>query len=201
MRGRLLIFSALLFCMLFCGCVQDNQKSLSPGNYVAIQQEKSELGRVVNGTVPFPGLAQITTQFYYNKSERYPLDYPPINESFKGILGTYYRKESVERLTTYLITSGIYSLPYETESGVTILDIDNNGTLVMTYDYQPYVTLTPGTTHNAQYIHLPPGATWDSPVISTINETRTGNFTGIDYNYTISYSTTWRITNKGVFNK
>lgn len=157
MRGRLLIFSALLFCMLICGCVQENQKSLSPGKYVAILEEKTDLGTLVNGTVPYPGGAQLPIPFYYNKSERYPFDYPLINDSFKGLLGTYHRKESVERLTLNFATAGIYNLPYETESGVTILDIDNNGTLVMTYDYLPYVTLTPETTNITQYIYLPPG--------------------------------------------
>jgi hypothetical protein len=156
---------------------------------VAIQIEIQDDGDLVSGTYPYPGGAQIPQIFN-------PAAYPT-NDSLKMIIGVVNLKESIVRLTTDLHVLEVYSLPYELEPGLTINHIDKNGTIELSYENES--------------INIPTGSTWKSPVISVWNETNTVKFPppnlitgedhGTNYTYTLQFTRTWNIENKGIYDK
>jgi hypothetical protein len=196
----------LLICIiglaiLAGGCMVNDLNELPPNKYVAIYEEIRDDGTIVSGSYPYPGGAQPPIPFFYRKSDYpsmgYPSDYPSMNDSLKILLGTYTVKESSVRLTNNLNVDGIYSLPYTLGSGITIIAVDKDGNVKMSYENES--------------INLPPGTLWTSPSTPAWNETNTvrypppGIYTGADngsdYTYTIQYVRTWTVGNMGIFEK
>jgi hypothetical protein len=191
----ILIGSALAWCITNNGSMQvDN--SLSPNKYVAIQEERNDVGTIVSGynpafpEAPVPQLFLYNTSMviaFYNKSGIYPPNYPEMNQSLKILQGTYYIDTSPARYNNNLVVRGIYNFPYNSESGASILGVDKNGTVEMMYGNES--------------IHLNSGDSWTSPITQTRNETVNGIYNGKNYTAIIKYSTTWQIINKGIFDK
>lgn len=84
-----------------------------------------------------------------------------MNESLKILYGTYSIRDTPEHRVADLSVKGIYEYPYQLESGPTILGVDLNGTIRMSY--------------NNESFYLYNQSEWESPVttgdIETINHT------------------------------
>lgn len=186
-----LILMGLVF---LCGCISGGN-SLPINKYVAIQEDMREDSTLISGSVPYRHGPPPTPIFYYNKdilktiykSESYPPEYPPMNESLKILLGTYRMFDRTQYMDISFNVSGIYGYPYKLDSGLIILNVDENGTVQMEYDNKP--------------IYLGINETWVSPIVSTRYDTLNGTHMNTSYSYTVKYTTSCTVTNKGIFDK
>jgi hypothetical protein len=180
-----------------CGCTNHDSSFLPLNQYVAIEEEMYDNGVLIAGTPGIPE-APLPPIFYYDNTIPryiYPPDYPPMNDSLKIVYGTFYTDSTPEYLRKRLNVHGIYEYPYPLESGPIITNVDRNGTVQMTYDNES--------------INLNVNDAWTSPVISTrvVNLSGTSarlmndSVIGGNYTYTVKYTTTWKVTNRGVFEK
>ena len=198
MKRILLTIGILCLIILISGCTASNQNALPFSKYVALFEEVHDMGQIVSGSYPYPGMAQPPIAFFYNKSLYYPPGgFPyPINDSLKILFGMYTQKESRVNLADSLNTVEIYSFPNTPEQDLTIIGVDKNGTVEMMF--------------NNESIFLAPGSTWIAPTIPLWNETNSvvypppdmnGQGNGTNYPYTIQYTRTRTIENLGVINK
>lgn len=197
----IMFISSLTFV---CGCSETNLNS-SSNEYLVLMVEHNDEGTIISGAVPPEHVYQMPEPFYYNKDlvhsqYGYSVDhapgYPEINESLKVLFGVYYNELRQGNQSGHLIVSGIYSYPYGLENGPTILDVTENGTVLLSYDNSS--------------IDLKINDTWRSPVISTRSETYNETYTTTDnngknstrnYQYTVKWDTTWTIHSMGAYKK
>jgi hypothetical protein len=191
-----LILLAVLVLVFVCGCMTESN-SLQSDKYVAIEEEMNDNGVLIAGTPGIPE-APLPPIFEYDNTiprYSYPQGYPPMNDSLKILDGGFYTDSTPEYLRKSLNVRGIYAYPYQLESGPVITNIDRNGTIQMVYD------------NKSTYLKV--NDEWTSPIITTrvanINGTSVrfidGNVTGGNYTYTVKYTTTWKVTNRGLFEK
>jgi hypothetical protein len=193
---RGLIVLLVIFLILICGCLITYSDSLPSNRYVALEEKIIDNGIIVAGENPIIGdlpapqiflYNKTLVSMFYDKSGVFPPYYPTINESLKILLGTYHIVEYPVYGRWDLTVHGVYSLPYDTDSRITILSAYENGTVQMRYGNES--------------IYLKSGDSWISPVLSIRNETKTGTVMGNNYSFTIKYTTTCTITNKGIYDK
>lgn len=196
MKHRLLIICLLSWIIVVSGCSISNQNSLPSDKYVALYEEIHDVGEVVSGVSPMTEGAQPPIPFFYDKSSYNPPGgFPyPINDSLKILFGGYTQKESRVRLVTSLNVVEIYDFPNTPGPGLTITAVENDGTVKMMYDNES--------------VEIAPGHIWTAPAIPKWNETNVGTdpSSGINgqvnrINYTVQYTRTITIENKGVMDK
>ncbi len=170
--------------------------SLSPDEYVAIYQEYHEKGVIIsgNGTViSYPEPCPRPRPFDYNGSLGYLEEYPIINYSLKIFHGDFKYYETPAISYVRASYGGIYSYPSLLESNLTVLDVDENGTIYANYNNQPVI--------------LNVGDVWQSsPGTRIENQTFQveigGNpFSGVYRPFTVQYNSSWSFENKGIFDK
>ncbi|WP_424357731.1 hypothetical protein [Methanocella sp. MCL-LM] len=185
------------------GCITQNQPTsdLPSNKYVAIFEMISENPNVtmIEGRVPTVMEPPRPPVFDYDGSEGLLRNEITINDSLKMVYGTFYFTFSYERRRGEMDVRGIYSLPYKVDDNLTILGVDHNGTVQMSYQ--------------KQIINLTIGDRWVSPLISSWTENKNGTMkfgvyengtikeTSEPYNYTTRYDTTMYVENKGIFDK
>jgi hypothetical protein len=192
---------ALLFisvALLTCGCTfpgtSDQNSSVLPRDkYVALYQEYHEDGIVIqgNGTIPYiPEPRPTPSPFDYDGSQGYIMQYPPVNDSLKMFYGDYkyYSDPAWSHRREYY--GGVYGYPETLESNLTIFGIDKYGTINASYGNQS--------------VRLKPGDTWQSPVMTRI-ENKTFEVNALNSHvylpFLVRYNSTWKIENKGMFDK
>jgi hypothetical protein len=192
--GLLFISLALLTCgCTFPGTSDQSFTGLPHDKYVALYQEYTENGIVIqgNGTIPyFPEPAPTPSPFDYNGSRGDTLQYPMVNDSLKMFYGDYkyYSDPAWSHIREYY--GAVYEYPCTLESNLTILGIDEFGTINANYSNQT--------------VRLKIGDTWQSPVMTRIeNETFQVNAmnSGVYRPFLVRYESTWKIENKGMFDK
>jgi hypothetical protein len=193
------IIIVIIVIILICGCINDNtfnNNSMPSMKYSVLEEKIWDEGNITAGKLPFHGDAMPLPIFLYNKTRvhefenksiDYPPNYPPMNESMKILLGTYQIENIPWSLKGNLNVSGIYGYPYKLASGLEIINVDKNGTIYMLYD------------NNS--INLKIGDVWVSPIISTRIETYNGSYIDSVYSYTVEYSRTITLTNRGMYDK
>jgi hypothetical protein len=208
MAGRLESYCIILLLLagflIVCGCLGASSNTLPSTKYVALEAELRDDGTITSGWSP-QGDAVPPGIFFYNKdlvhsvygdSLDHAPGYPPANESMKILLGQYYTESRAWNQKGNLTVMGVYGYPYAFENGPTILNIDRNGTVRMTYDNES--------------IDLKTGDSWKTPVISTRSENYSGSYIEGDingtsrdvyYSYTVEWVTTWTIRNLGAYDK
>jgi hypothetical protein len=200
MRRHIFVYGSILLAVLVftlvCGCMTESN-SLQSDKYVAIEEEMNDDGVLIAGTPGIPEAPLPPIFDYDNTIPRYsyPSNYPLMNDSLKILYGTFYTDSTPEYLRKRLNVRGIYEYPYTLESGPIITNVDRNGTVQMTYDNTS--------------ISLKVNDAWTSPVISTrvVNVSGTSarlvndSVIGGNYTYTVKYTTTWKVTNRGIFEK
>jgi len=208
MKYRSLIFCILVLVILACGCTAGNSSRLPQGKFVAIELIERDTGTLISGTIPITEGAQPMPEFFdlsrWSNASNYPSDYPPKNESLKIVVGVVSISDSPLHLTASLNrVIGVYELPYTLEPGLTITGVDDTGEVTLSFD-----GASPAVTSSAHYanesIHLNPGATWNSPYVSSRLENTTITFPGVggtDYPITMSFMRSYELDNKGVFDK
>lgn len=178
--------------IIICGCTSGN---ISDTHFVALKFTIMDNGTIISGNPPMIEGAQppisffdITEQF---NSANYPASYPPKNDSLKILVGEINTKSTMVRQITSLDNViGIYNLPYKMGPELTINNVDNTGTVEISYQNQSIKILI--------------GVAWTSPIISMRNETITKTVPtigGTNYTYTVHYERAWIIENKGFVNK
>ena len=183
MKRSLLIACILIFSLLVCGCTSSSQNVLPSNKFVALYVEMRDDGGIVSGTYPYPGMAVPI----------YPFDLPanftlPSNDSLKILLEVEHITESSVRLSGDAKEIKIYDLPYSLSPEITIVGVDRNGTIEMSYDNKS--------------INISSRTKWVSPVTSVWNETNTiADYNGINHTYTLQFKRTWIVENKDVFKK
>ncbi|CAJ38015.1 hypothetical protein [Methanocella arvoryzae] len=172
------------------------EDQLPDNKYVAIEEEICDDGKIISGNNPVPPDAPLPIKFlynrpmaqiYYNKSGNFPPDYPEINNSLNILWGIYQIENTPEHLRTSLIVHGVYDLPHNVNNGLKILNVNKSGIAKLSY--------------NNTMISLSPGETWTSPIIQTRTVIRNGTYMDKNYSYVVEFTTTFKITNLGVFDK
>lgn len=194
MRLNKFIYTLLIFTILVIasGCVNPNQNknTLSSSKYVALDIDIRDTGALQSGTPLQHSEARPYPLFYYSANLThlpYPADYPQKNESLKILVGTFNIDDTPDLLSGTLNVCGVYGYPYIYDSNITIIGIDQNGTVQIKYSNET--------------ILLQPKDLWVSPVVSTRIATITRPYYDTNYSYTVKYSTTYSINNLGVFDK
>ena len=166
-------------CILVSGCASKND-SQSYDSYIVIEEVRQENAEIIEGwlyepQIQLPFMNDATpVPIFPDDPDRYGVT---VNGSLHILYFSYYSLYGPYRNITFV--RGIYSFPYQLASNVTIYDIDQNGTIHMSYDNQS--------------IDLAHGKTWKSPVVSSRIENRTGYNGSI---VKIKYHTYWWILNE-----
>lgn len=182
-----LTFLMIIFVIMPGGCIGSNNTSNSSTNkYIVINEVKQVNAKVVEGqlynfTSPMMFMNDATPEpVYPDQPGKYNVN---VNSSLKMLYFGYYSLYGPYRNITSV--RGIYSYPYQLDSGVIILGSDQNGTVLMSY--------------NNESINLDLGKDWSSPITSTNIENTTG------YNGSlvkIEYDTNWWIYSEpNLYNK
>lgn len=190
-----------------CGCAANDTKSgnmTTSGKYVAVEEIQKTYCTLISGSYGLPGHITLPVVFNYDGSDTgsnwadgsswantgRSLDgyYPAVNDSLKALAGSYYYRDlSPGDTRTGVRIKGVYHLPYVFDSGFTLQDIDENGTIYGSYNNTSIVLLS--------------GEQWMSPASI---EVRGGSGTDLDqkpFSWTASFNTTWTIANLGIFDK
>jgi|WetSurMetagenome_2_1015567.scaffolds.fasta_scaffold274715_1 hypothetical protein len=176
----LLIFIILVFTS---GCINNQYKNmLSSSKYVALEIDIRDTGVLQSGTpLQVPSAVPYPTFFYSTNFSPlpYPADYPPKNESLKMLIGTYHIDDTPDLLSGTLNVTGVYDYPFKYDSNLTILGVDQNGTIQIKFC--------------SETVLLRPSDIWTSPVVSTRTATITRPYYDTSYSYTVNYSTTYTL--------
>lgn len=182
----------------------DQQTSLPPDKYVAVEEHQQVTSRLANGSNPFKRWAGPRPVFFnYDGSANgsdWTLDiswrndnpnygyYPLINDSFKVLYGsTYYHDVDMRATRTGIRITGIYGFPHTSETGFTLENVDRNGTVYARYNNTSLV--------------LKPGEQWTSPVTATEIKSYNGTYMDNFYAYTAEFNTTWTLSNLDILEK
>ncbi len=135
--------------------------------------------------------------FFDSPEQQYSSDYPSKNYSLKTLVGVVYKIDSPFHSSASLDhIVGVYNLPYNIEPlpdtsdlGLTITNVDKNGTVELSYENESF--------------YVEPGSNWTSPIVSTYNLSQNLTFpiNGSYYKYALCFNRTYELENKGLFNK
>jgi hypothetical protein len=180
MKHSLLIACIIISSLLICGCTSSNSntsKDNYSGKYIVIDEVKQVAAKVIdvrpNNSTPFPMFMNDATPYpvYPDQPGKYGVT---VNSSLSILCFNYYSLYGPFRNITSV--RGIYNFPYQLESGVTILGIDQNGTIKMCYSNETF--------------NLDNGTFWSSPIVSS----SIGNSTGYNGSLVkLEYDTNWWI--------
>lgn len=175
-----LIISTLIFISIFVlisGCTSRNAGTDNV-HYIVIEEVQQVNAKVIEGqlynfTPPIIFMNDATPEpVFPDQPERYSIT---VNNSLSILYFSYYSLYGPYRNITSV--QGIYGFPYQLKSGVTILGVDQNGTVRMCYGNDSF-DLEPGVRG------------WSSPLVSS----RIENVTGFDgKRVKVEYDTSWWI--------
>lgn len=173
-----------------------NDNELPAGKYVALLETIKEDYEFVNGT-GIPMMAPQPAFFDYDGSRGTIQSHANFNDSLKIIYGTYYSTYSPRSNKANLYVMGIYDTPYSIDANLSILDVDKNGTVHMSFRNESF--------------YLKTGDKWESQLIDqwaeTINQS-TRTLTQVNnetieipgyINYTTVYYKRIEVQNEGVY--
>ncbi len=176
-RFILLLMILISICVLISGCTSRNAGTDNV-HYIVIEEVQQVNAKVIEGqlynfTPPLMFMNDATPEpVFPDQPEHYGVT---VNNSLSILYFSYYSLYGPYRNITSV--QGIYDFPYKMKSGVTILGLDQNGTVHMRYGNDS-IDLDPGVRD------------WGSPVVSS----RIENVTGFDGKpVKIEYDTHWRI--------
>ena len=198
----LLCIVAIMVALSLSGCSGRDSGGLPATKYVAIHETLDEGFTIIEGDT---GLIRPMTNppgvFDVDGSRGLLPDTIVFNRSLKVLYGTSHFSYSVlnRQLTGFDVT-GIYSLPYGVDINLSVLDVDQNGTVHFSFQNESF--------------YLKVGDHWTSPLISSRIEVTDFNSSVTDYtkgptpvtmpvriSFTTRYDQTIMLENMGVFDK
>ena len=202
---RLILLLNGIICVgvLITGCLTNSPDidQLHSDKYVVIQKTTDEDFTIIEGN-PYPIAPEAPAPqiFDYDGSWGLTLQRTTFNDSLKIVYGNIGHIYSTLNYGSHLDIQGIYNLPKNTDSDLTILDAYQNGSVRMRYMNES--------------IWLKAGEKWISPVTSTRVETNDFNSSFTNYSengtrseginhvyFKVRYNATVSLENIGVFDK